>query len=133
MAAAQSKKAQSKKTRNIVGRNTRDHVEILEWASKRGADPAIADRTGGVLRFRFQRNRASTLDPVDWDEFFRIFDERGLVFIYDIKPHSRFHKFVYPQTISAKARGQLGKARSTRKSLHSKTAVQKRASRKGAH
>lgn len=83
-------------------RNTKDHNEILEWAAKTGAEPAVVDRTGGMLRFRFGKNRASTLDPVDWDEFFNIFDERGLEFIYDIKPRSRFHKFVYPETIKRK-------------------------------
>jgi hypothetical protein len=37
-----------------------------------------------------------------WDEFFHVFDERGLEFLYQERTHdgkiSRFNKFVYPGT-----------------------------------
>ncbi len=35
-------------------------------------------------------------------------DERDLEFIYDVKPRSRFHKFVYPQTLDG---GKVGAMR----------------------
>jgi hypothetical protein len=40
------------------------------------------------------------LRPVTWDEFFRVFDDRGLEFLYQERTHdgktSRYNKFVYP-------------------------------------
>jgi hypothetical protein len=37
---------------------------------------------------------------VTWDEFFRVFDDRGPEFLYQERTHdgktSRFNKFVYP-------------------------------------
>jgi hypothetical protein len=81
---------------------TRDHEEIKQWARERGACPAVVSRTGGMLRFEFDPKRAETLTEVDWNEFFRVFDEKGLELLYDEKPGSRFHKFVYPETMEAK-------------------------------
>jgi len=52
----------------------------------------------GVLRFEFSAASKPALEEVDWTEFFRVFDERGLELIYDDKPGSRFHKFAYPET-----------------------------------
>ena len=82
---------------------TRDHEQIREWAQQRGAQPTIVSRTGGMLRFEFSSESVPALTPVEWDEFFRVFDEKGLDLIIDSKAGSRFHKFVYPETVEAKA------------------------------
>jgi hypothetical protein len=84
-------------------KTTTDHDVIRQWAEERGGRPARVAGTGdddpdnaGVLRIEFQDR--SELDEIDWDEFFRTFDEHGLAFVYqertsDGKP-SRFNKFV---------------------------------------
>ncbi len=87
----------------MASRNTRSHEEIQQWAEAHGACPSIVSRTGGMLRFEFDPERAQELTPVDWDDFFQVFDEKGLELVYDDKPESRFHKFVYPETLEAKA------------------------------
>lgn len=80
---------------------TRDHEEIQRWAADHGASPAVVNRTGGMLRFEFDPQHAEALTQVDWEEFFQIFDEKGLELVYDDKPGSRFHKIVYPETVEA--------------------------------
>lgn len=82
---------------------TRDHEEVQRWAADHGACPAVVSRTGGMLRFEFDPEHAEALTQVDWDEFFQVFDDKGLELIYDDKPGSRFHKIVYPETVEAKA------------------------------
>lgn len=87
----------------MASRVTRDHEEIQRWAAERSACPAVVSRTGGMLRFEFDPQHASELSQVDWDDFFQVFDEKGLELVYDDKPGSRFHKLVYPETVEAKA------------------------------
>ncbi|HKC29034.1 MAG TPA: hypothetical protein VKB75_13565 [Jatrophihabitans sp.] len=86
---------------------TTDHDEIRKWAEERGGVPAVVEGTGsgpddGILRIEFRDSQ--DLQEVDWDEFFRIFDERGLAFLYedttsDGRP-SRFNKFVRRENAS---------------------------------
>jgi hypothetical protein len=49
------------------------------------------------------------LVPVSWDQFFHVFDERGLEFLYQEHTHdghiSRFNKFVYAGTDTEQDRG----------------------------
>jgi hypothetical protein len=79
----------------MASQSTRDHEEIQRWAEERGACPAVVSRTGGMLRFEF--DRPPELADVSWDDFFRVFDERGLELVYDDQPESRFHKLAYPE------------------------------------
>lgn len=80
---------------------TTDHDVIREWAEARGGVPASAagstDDDAGVLRIEFRDDR-SDLEEVDWDSFFRTFDDRGLAFVYQEQTSdgelSRFNKFV---------------------------------------
>ena len=57
--------------------------------------PALAG--GGVLRIDFGEPDEA-LESVEWDEFFRIFDERKLAFLHQDKVESgkvsRFNKFI---------------------------------------
>jgi len=65
---------------------TTDHDVIRDWAERRDAAPATVEGTEhqghlGVLRFDFGGDN-DRLRHVDWDEWFRTFDDRGLNFIY---------------------------------------------------
>ncbi|HEV2888727.1 MAG TPA: hypothetical protein VGX49_17585, partial [Jatrophihabitans sp.] len=52
---------------------------------------------GGVLRIEFD-DSDNRLDDSDWDEFFKVFDDRGLALVYQEKTSdgetSRFNKLV---------------------------------------
>lgn len=65
---------------------TRSRAIIRQWAEQRKATPATApfgqDAAERVLRFDFPDAESGALQPVSWDEFFQIFDERELVFIF---------------------------------------------------
>ncbi len=84
----------------MASQSTQSHEVIQQWAESHGAIPTIVSRTGGMLRFEFDPSQAGSLTPVAWDEFFQVFDEKGLQLLYDDKPGSRFHKFVYPETLA---------------------------------
>jgi hypothetical protein len=81
---------------------TTDHDVIRKWAEERGGVPASVEGTGsdddaGVLRIEF-RDADDDLEEVDWDQFFKTFDDRGLAFVYQETTsdgqQSRFNKFV---------------------------------------
>lgn len=86
----------------MASKSTRDHEEIKRWADAHHAVPTVVGRTGGMLRFEFDPQSRESLTPVSWDDFFKVFDEKGLELLYDDKPGSRFHKIVYPETLKAK-------------------------------
>jgi len=65
---------------------TTDHDVIEQWAERRDAVPATVAGTEhgdhlGVLRFDFGGEN-DKLEHVEWDEWFKTFDERRLNFIY---------------------------------------------------
>jgi hypothetical protein len=78
---------------------TRDHETIRRWAEARGGHPAVVEGTE-ILRIDFDDPDPSDehLRRIGWDEFFRIFDSRGLEFLYQEHTRdgkvSRFNKFV---------------------------------------
>ena len=78
---------------------TTDHDEIRKWAEARDGHPAKVDTggKGGILRIDFGEPE-DNLEEISWDEFFRIFDENELAFLYQDKTadggKSRFNKFV---------------------------------------
>jgi hypothetical protein len=81
---------------------TTDHEAIRKWADERGGRPATVKATeedghAGILRIDFGPKEKS-LDPIDWKEFFRKFDESKLAFLYQDRTKdgqlSRFHKFI---------------------------------------
>lgn len=67
---------------------TTNHDVIREWAQERDAQPATVegsehDGRAGVLRFDFPwGGRQGRLRPISWEEWFRVFDTRGLNFLY---------------------------------------------------
>lgn len=80
-------------------KTTRDHDTIRKWAEARDGHPAKVETKGkgGILRIDFGEPEEN-LTRIDWDEFFTIFDDSGLDFLYQDKVAdggtSRFNKFV---------------------------------------
>lgn len=69
---------------------TRSHEVIQKWAEERDAKPATVPGTEhgdrlGVLRFNFPGYGGQDLQEVSWDEWFKTFDDRNLVFVYQEK------------------------------------------------
>jgi hypothetical protein len=84
-------------------KTTTDHNEIRRWVEERGGHPAIVkgteSRGSAMIRVDYPGfSGEDTLEEIDWDEFFEIFDENGLAFLYQDKTadgkQSRFSKFV---------------------------------------
>ena len=83
-------------------KTTTNHDEIRRWVEKRGGHPAVVSATensrgrdGGLLRIDYDGaggNDDNRLHRITWDEFFRIFDENGIAFLYDPDSDSRFSK-----------------------------------------
>lgn len=84
---------------------TKDHQTIKKWVEDRKGKPAIVKGTedspkgGGLLRIYFpESGKEENLEEIPWDEFFSIFDENRLDFLYQEKTSdgktSRFFKFV---------------------------------------
>jgi hypothetical protein len=74
-------------SKTTTSKTTTDHEEIRRWVEERGGKPAIVRGTengdGGVLRIDFPGGAGTeSLEPVSWDEWFRIFDENELAFLY---------------------------------------------------
>jgi hypothetical protein len=67
---------------------TRDHEVIQHWADERKAKPATIEGTEhddhlGVLRFDFPGyDSGGKLKDVSWDEWFKTFDDRQLVMLF---------------------------------------------------
>jgi hypothetical protein len=84
---------------------TRSHEVIQAWAEERNGEPATVPGTEhgdhlGVLRFTFGGNDDDRLQNVSWDEWFKTFDDRKLVFLYQQKKsdghQSNFFRFDSP-------------------------------------
>jgi hypothetical protein len=56
---------------------------------------AKGKQAAGVIRIDFPGfSGEQSLKPISWDEWFQVFDERGLAFLYQQKGESRFNKLV---------------------------------------
>lgn len=82
---------------------TIDHEEIREWIEAHGGMPAVVEGThsegSGILRVDFGAPE-DNLEAISWEEFFRIFDENDLAFVYQADTdgaESYFSKFVARQ------------------------------------
>jgi len=84
-------------------KTTTDHKEIQRWVEERGGHPAIVKGTekGGSALLRIDYPGFSgedRLEEISWEEFFSIFDENKLAFLYQDATEgggeSRFSKFV---------------------------------------
>lgn len=78
---------------------TTDHEEIRRWIEERKGTPSrVKDsREGGLLRVDFGE-REENLEPMEWDEFFAVFEKSDLAFLHQDRTAdgdiSRFNKFV---------------------------------------
>ena len=78
---------------------TTDHDEIRRWIEDRKGTPSrVRDSgDGGILRIDFG-DLEEALEPIDWEEFFQIFEKSDLAFLHQDKTAdgklSRFSKFV---------------------------------------
>lgn len=78
---------------------TTDHDSIKAWAEARDGHPARVKGSGegGILRIDFGKPE-DRLEEISWEEFFEVFDENKLEFLYQDKTEdgktSRFNKFV---------------------------------------
>ncbi len=66
---------------------TRNRDVIRRWAEQRHAVPATVpgtehDGRAGVLRFNFPDYGGRELQQISWEEWFRAFDGRKLVFLF---------------------------------------------------
>ncbi|WP_114395225.1 hypothetical protein [Oleisolibacter albus] len=80
---------------------TTDHATIRRWAEERDGHPAAVKGTpggddGGLLRIDFG-DPEDGLERIDWDRFFKTFEERRLALLYQDSidgKKSRFFKLV---------------------------------------
>lgn len=78
---------------------TTNHDEIRRWIEDRQGTPSRVKDSGegGILRVDFGEPE-ETLEPIEWDEFFQIFERSDLAFLHQDKTEdgklSRFSKFV---------------------------------------
>ena len=84
------------------GEKTTDHKVIRKWVEQRDGRPATVRATeedghAGILRIDFGP-KDDALEEIEWEEFFRKFDESDLAFLHQDRTKdgklSRFHKFV---------------------------------------
>ena len=85
---------------------TRSHDVIKHWAEERKATPATVPGTEhggrpGVLRFDFPGYGGKDLEKISWDDWFKTFDSRHLVFVFQQEQsggnQSNFFMFDSPQ------------------------------------
>jgi hypothetical protein len=69
-------------------RVTTDHDDIRRWVEDHGGKPVAVKGTGsaqdpGVLRIDFPGGAGDEyFEPMEWDDWFRKFDENDLAFLY---------------------------------------------------
>jgi hypothetical protein len=98
-----------------LSKTTTDHDQIRRWTEERGGWPAEVESTAregqaGILRIDFPGwSGEGKLRRIEWDEWFRKFDETGLAFVYEEETsggqRSNFNKLVARETAEARARG----------------------------
>ena len=85
-------------------KTTTNHSTIKKWAEARNGKPSVVESTtdsgkgGGLLRINFPGYAEDNLKDISWEEFFRIFDENDLQFLYQEETkdgsESKFFKLV---------------------------------------
>ena len=80
---------------NATPRETIDHLEIREWAERQGGKPQVFDNPAAGsdpvgLRIDFAEGQDDRFVPegnpprdVSWEEFFDLFEQLSLVFVYE--------------------------------------------------
>jgi hypothetical protein len=100
-----------------------DHGEIQQWVEERGGTPTCVEGTrqgdSCLLRIDFPDNPPDeNLEPISWDEWFRVFDDRNLAMIVEDTTArgqiSYFNKLVDRDTVMAKQSGSRAQTKATR-------------------
>lgn len=80
---------------------TTDHDKIKRWATERDGKPSVVSRGGEqteLLRIDFPGYEEEKLEEISWKEWFDIFDEQNLQFVYQEETSegdkSNFNKLV---------------------------------------
>ncbi|PIR44860.1 MAG: hypothetical protein COV10_02450 [Candidatus Vogelbacteria bacterium CG10_big_fil_rev_8_21_14_0_10_51_16] len=82
--------------------HTIQHEVVRAWAEERGGKPAVISgsrqkKYGGILRIDFYE-QTEPLETVSWPDFFTIFEDRKLAFLFQEETAdgkvSRFYKFL---------------------------------------
>lgn len=80
---------------------TTNHDEIREWVESHDGRPATVKGTArgkqaaGILRIDFPGfSGEQMLKAIDWDQWFQVFEQQNLAFLYQPKGESRFSKLV---------------------------------------
>lgn len=90
---------------------TTNHDEIRRWVEARGGHPArvknTENRGSGVLRIDYPGySGEETLEAIDWNEFFKGFEENNLAFLYQEETksgeESRFSKLIDRDSAAAR-------------------------------
>ena len=91
-------------TESHESKTTTNHEEIRRWVEERGGHPARVKDTEsknspGVLRIDYPGfSGEHRLEAISWDEFFEVFDDNNLAFIYQDETkdgkQSRFSKLI---------------------------------------
>ena len=82
-----------------ASKTTTNHDTIRKWAEGRDGHPARVKGAsdGGLLRIDFGKPE-ERLEEIPWEQFFEIFDENKLTFLYQDRTEdgkvSRFFKFI---------------------------------------
>jgi hypothetical protein len=104
-----------------------DREEIQGWAEERDARPACVRGTGseddiGMIRLDFPGySGADSLEPIEWDDWFDKFEERGLALLVQDETargqRSNFNKLVSRETAAGgkKRSSSTSRSRSGRK------------------
>jgi hypothetical protein len=80
-------------------KQTTDRKTIQSWVEARRGRPSKVkgSKQGGILRIDFGEPE-DELEEIDWDEFFEIFEDSKLAFLYQEEAgsgkKSRFNKFI---------------------------------------
>lgn len=112
--------------RSSAGHILTDHDEIRRWAEERDAQPACVRGTGsntgpsdiGMIRLDFPGyTGADSLSPVTWDDWFEVFDDRGLGLLVQDKTaggqRSNFNKLVSREAANAGSNRRRSSARTS--------------------
>jgi hypothetical protein len=100
-----------------MAETTTDHDTFRKWAESKGGKPAAVKSTHkggdvGIIRIMFPdspQSQHDSLTEIGWDEFFKEFDERELVLLYD--ENSLFSKIVGRDAAEKRKQGDHAAAR----------------------
>jgi hypothetical protein len=131
--------------RDAMARKSRvltDHDEIRRWAEERDAQPACVRGTGseedvGMIRLDFPGYSGETsLEPVEWDEWFQEFDDNNLALLVEDETaggeQSNFNKIIGRETAATRAQGRKASRRAERGVDRAETRVSGRRSASSA-